>query len=154
MSSVDEAVGLFEHKFSCAQAVLGGFCERFGVDRDDAIRLARGFGSGMGLGRTCGAVTGAMMVLGLFGGAFVSAENEAPMRQVAYDRIRAFVERFEAIHGSIRCQDLIGVDLSVAAGREEAKRRNLFTTICPAYVRDAARILEDLTGDGPASGRE
>jgi hypothetical protein len=38
---------------------------RFGLDRDVAMRIASGFAAGMRMAETCGAITGAIMVLGL-----------------------------------------------------------------------------------------
>ncbi|MEG0764604.1 MAG: C-GCAxxG-C-C family protein, partial [Pseudoflavonifractor sp.] len=56
-----------QHHYNCAQAVLMPFAERCGLTRDQAETLGSNFGSGMHCGGTCGAVTGALMVLGLAG---------------------------------------------------------------------------------------
>lgn len=53
--------------FNCAQGVLAAFAEELGIDEDTAFRVGANFGSGMRMGGTCGAVTGALMVLGLAG---------------------------------------------------------------------------------------
>jgi C_GCAxxG_C_C family probable redox protein len=45
--------------------VLSTYGPQFGLDRESAVRIAKAFGSGMGMGETCGAVTGALMVIGL-----------------------------------------------------------------------------------------
>jgi C_GCAxxG_C_C family probable redox protein len=60
-----EAVERFKKGFNCSQLVFGTFNEQFGLDCDTAYKAATGFGSGMRLGGTCGAVTGAFIVLGL-----------------------------------------------------------------------------------------
>ncbi len=60
-----EAVERFKKGFNCSQAVLGSFSKQFGLDCDKASKVATGFGSGMRMGGTCGAATGAFMVLGL-----------------------------------------------------------------------------------------
>ena len=55
-----------EHKMNCAQTVVTSFSEELGIERDLAFKIAMGFGGGMGrTARTCGAVTGAYIVLGL-----------------------------------------------------------------------------------------
>ena len=61
----EEAVEQFKKGFNCSQAVLGSFSEQFGLDCDKACKAATGFGGGMRMGGTCGAVTGTFMVLGL-----------------------------------------------------------------------------------------
>ena len=66
MSRVEQAVSCFKGGFNCSQAVLSTYAQDFGLDREAALKLAAGFGGGMGrMAGTCGAVTGAFMVLGL-----------------------------------------------------------------------------------------
>jgi C_GCAxxG_C_C family probable redox protein len=104
--------------------------------------MARAFGSGMGLGNVCGAVTGAFMVLGF---KYRGEEDERQARLNTYDLVREFVRRFEVEDGTIVCRELLqGVDVSTESGMQEARVRNLFAELCPKYVRDATVILEDL----------
>jgi C_GCAxxG_C_C family probable redox protein len=95
----------------------------------------------MGMGRECGAVTGAMMVLGF---RVQEAPTEKETRFKVYDRNRELVRLFEKKHGTIICKDLLGVDIGTPEGREKAVKDNLFRTLCPTFVRDAAQILADM----------
>jgi C_GCAxxG_C_C family probable redox protein len=97
----------------------------------------------MGMGRDCGAVTGAFMVLGF---TLRNAANESEARFKVYGLVKEFVRRFEAVHGTIVCRDLLGVDPGTAEGRERAVKDNLFRTRCPVMVRDAAQILAEMIG--------
>ncbi len=107
-----------------------------------AFTLARAFGAGMGLGSICGAVTGAFMVLGF---CHQNEDDERQARYKTYDLVKEFVENFKKRHDTIICKELLkGVDLSTEAGKKEAQERQLFTTVCPQYVRDAAMILEGI----------
>jgi C_GCAxxG_C_C family probable redox protein len=66
LSKVENAVSAFKKGFRCSQAILSTYGIEFGMDRKVALKLASPFGAGMGsLGNTCGAITGAFMVLGL-----------------------------------------------------------------------------------------
>ena len=56
-----------EPHYNCAQAVLIPFAEQAGLQADQAYRLAQAFGGGMRSGSVCGAVTGALMALGVLG---------------------------------------------------------------------------------------
>ena len=57
---------MLEHHLNCAQSLVSMYCEDFGLDRNLGLKVAMGFGSGMArTGNTCGAVTGAYMILGL-----------------------------------------------------------------------------------------
>lgn len=111
------------------------------MDRATAIKLGRAFGAGMGMGRECGAVTGAMMVLGF---QVQEGSTERETRFKVYDLNREFIRLFEQEHGTIICNDLLGVDLGTPEGRDKAVEDGLFRTLCPGFVRDAAQILADM----------
>ena len=121
--------------------MLAGFGELYGLDRSTAFKLARAFGSGMGMGRECGAVTGALMILGL---KIQEAPSEKETRFKVYDQVKEFVRLFEEKRGTILCKDLLGVDLGTREGRDKAIKDNLFRTLCPGFVRDAAQLLADM----------
>ncbi len=137
------AVTLFEQGFTCGQAVLAAFAGRHGLDRDAALRVACAYGGGVArTASTCGAVNGALMAIGLVHGR-TRIEDEAA-RERTYDAARAFLDRFRREHGSERCRDLLGVDISTPEGREAAAKEGLFRTRCPLLVRSAARIVVSL----------
>lgn len=132
-----------EHRTNCAQAILSTFCEQFGLERGLALRLAQGFGGGMArTGNTCGAVTGAYMVLGL--SQRTSSDNPRERLDTTYELMREFDRRFKALHGTMTCRDLTGYDLSTPEGLAEAREKKVFATVCPSLVRDSARILESM----------
>jgi C_GCAxxG_C_C family probable redox protein len=145
MNRADIALSRFAEGFNCSQAVLSAHAEQFGLDGNSALRLASGFGGGMGrMAGTCGAVCGAFMVLGLkFGRATPTQEA----KETIYARIREFADRFKARNGSLTCKDLLGCDISTAKGHELAKKKGRFSTTCPRLVRDACEILEEMLAE-------
>ncbi len=127
--------------------MLAGFGEPLGLTRDQALKIARGYGAGMGSGGICGAVTGAYMILGFLAG---EDADERRARFKTYDLVGEFTRRFEARRGSIVCKTLLhGVDLGTEAGRKEAAEKNLYRTLCLACVRDAGEILTALARGVP-----
>ncbi len=144
MKHSEKAVALFESGFNCSQAVLMAFAGESGMDSAKAAKLASGFGGGMGrMAHTCGAVTGAYLVIGLKHGA--TDANDKVAKENTYRLVREFAARFQALHPSDACRDLLGCDISTMAGLEEAKDKGLFGSVCPRLVREAAEILEDMT---------
>lgn len=111
------------------------------MDRTTAFKLGRAFGAGMGMGWECGAVTGALLILGFN---VQEAPTEKETRFKVYDLVKKFVRLFEEKHGTILCKDLLGADLGTPEGRHQAIKDNLFGTLCPGFVRDAAQILADM----------
>jgi C_GCAxxG_C_C family probable redox protein len=137
------AVACFQEGFSCSQAVLCAYAPRFGLDRELALRVSGAFGSGMGrTGATCGAVTGALMVIGLKYGKINPEDDEA--KEKTYALVQEFVDRFRQRNRSTLCKELLGYDLSTPAGREQARETGISAALCPGFVRDAAEIIEQI----------
>jgi len=143
MSRADDAVSDFNKGFNCAQAVFSVFAPELGMDREKARKVATAFGGGMARnGLTCGAVTGALMVLGLRHGMEMEGKSEA--KEATYSRSRHFMQLFRERRGSVSCSELLGCDISTPEGMKEAGEKGLFKTVCPRAVRDAVEILETM----------
>jgi len=137
----NEALERFKGGYFCSQAVLSVFCEELGMDPMTALKVSSGFGGGMGrMGEVCGAVTGALMVLGLQDW---RANPPTPdEKNKVSERVRAFSREFKKRHGSIICKDLIGCDLSTPQGYKEAADKGVFVSLCRPVVEDAVKIVE------------
>ncbi|KJS23640.1 MAG: C_GCAxxG_C_C family protein [Clostridiaceae bacterium BRH_c20a] len=143
MNKKEEAVALFNQGFSCSQAVLSVFASEFNLDKTAALRVAGGFGGGMGnLGETCGAVTGAFMVIGLKHGRTNIDDRIAKGK--TYGFVRDFAQIYSAKRGSIKCKELLGCDLNTPEGMSYARENNLFKTLCPGLVEMAVEVLEEI----------
>lgn len=143
MDAADQAVSDFAAGYSCSQSVLRAFAARFGMEPEEACRLASAFGGGMGRsGRTCGAVTGALMALGLRYG-FTDPQDKATKEQV-YILAQEFLAAFEAKHGSTDCPGLLGCHIGTADGAQQARDQNVFKLKCPDFVHDAAAFAAEL----------
>lgn len=144
MSQADLAVTRFKEGFSCSQALLSAFAPQFGLDQETALKISGAFGGGMGrMGETCGAVTGALMVIGLrFGQTNVEDEDA---KEKSYELAREFADRFRARNNACtKCRELLGCEIGTPEGMQTAKEKELFTMLCPKFVRDAAEIVEQL----------
>lgn len=81
--------------YNCAQSVLIPFAKEAGLTEEQANALAANFGSGMRHGATCGAVTGALMALGVLG----CGEEES----------RALLQSFREQEGDLDCARLLAI---------------------------------------------
>ena len=68
MDHKEKALNYFSQKLHCSQAVLAAFADECGITEEQALKLGSCFGGGMRKGEVCGAVTGALMALGLLYG--------------------------------------------------------------------------------------
>jgi C_GCAxxG_C_C family probable redox protein len=146
MSDCEIAKSSFLQGFNCSQAVFSTLATQFGIDRDAALRIAGLFGGGIGRsGETCGAVTGALMVLGLKYSYIDPADAQA--KEQAYAQAQEFLRRFQARHGTVMCKHLIGYDVSTPEGLQQAREQKVFHSICPAFVGSAVEIVEQMLAE-------
>jgi C_GCAxxG_C_C family probable redox protein len=147
MTKADDAHRCFLKRFTCSAAVFSTFSEELGLDPDKAKKIACGFGAGISkTGNICGAVSGAVMVIGLAYGKTEEGDEAATDKTRAL--VRQFIREFTKKNGSIRCTDLLGYDLSDPAAYAAARQSEIFITKCPLLVRDAADILEKILHTG------
>lgn len=142
--NVNRVVSLHrEGGLNCAQAMLSVYGAGFGLNNEMAIKLASCFGAGMGrMGETCGAVTGAFMVLGL-----TYEPKEKKARDKVYALVKEFRDKFVARNGSIRCKELLGYDMDTEEGMRMIKEKKPNATLCPKIDQDAAEILEEILSE-------
>lgn len=123
---------------------MAAYGVKLGMDHETALRIGSAFGGGMGrMGETCGAVTGAFMIIGLKYGA-TGAENRESKTKT-YELVKKFTERFKARNDSVICRELISFDIG---SKKELNPDDWLTIIerCPEYITDAAEILEEILG--------
>jgi C_GCAxxG_C_C family probable redox protein len=143
MSGIENAISSFRGAFNCGQSIFSSYATQYGLEKDTALKIASGFGGGMGrLQNTCGAVSGAFMAIGLKYGMGIDADKEA--RDKTYQVIREFAGRFQKTYGSIICKELLGCDINTLEGKEKYDRNDFFEKKCFQYVKDSARILEEI----------
>lgn len=101
-----------EKGYNCAQSVLCAYSDVLGIDEEILFRVAEGFGGGMGMLGTCGAVTGMFMAAGLAkSSGDLTACNSKPETMKVIRQLR---EAFETKNHSLVCRELRGVDTGVS----------------------------------------
>ena len=142
----------FMEGYGCAQAVLMTFSDVTGFDADVAVRMASSFGGGMGRMReVCGAVSGALMVLGVAAGYADPADTAA--KSAHYARVREFADRFKARSGagSIVCREILaGRGVPNEAGGEAEARTDAYyqKRPCGELCAIAASVLQEMLDEG------
>lgn len=142
------AVGKFREGFNCAQSIFHTYAVELGIAPDIALKIANGFGGGIGRKQeVCGAVTGAIMALGLLHG---RGEHDDPERtNRLYVEVRTLIDAFTERHGTICCRDLLsGCSLLSPEGRSRFQAERLIER-CHGYVRSACDILDQLWSQPP-----
>ena len=135
----EAAMKLFQKDSNCAQAIFSVYGEQLGLRSETCLKIASGFGGGIARTRNvCGALTGAVMAIGLKCGGF-----ERKDREKTYEVAEQLLNEFKILHGSIICKELINHDLITNNDIEQAFEKGVFDN-CPKFVEDVSIILEKL----------
>lgn len=132
----DEAVDIFELGYNCAQAILAAYGAPYGIERKEAYRLGAAFGGGMAdAGSVCGAISGALMVIGLKNG---KAGIFGGLKDIKVRcKGKKFMKLFEERKGSIICRELLRTHCEGCDESEEAEH-------CSGFVSEAGNILDEI----------
>ncbi len=144
MKRAEIAVQKFLDGYNCAQAVSYSFGDDLNFDKDMILKLACGFGAGMGRKEeVCGAVSGGIMVLGMKYG---RGENQDRVfLDQTYQKTRELMDRFKERHGTYICRVLLdGCELTTPEGQQEFKDKDLKKKICRHCVSDVVEIVENI----------
>jgi C_GCAxxG_C_C family probable redox protein len=140
----NQAVMIFDNNYNCAQSVLSVFADNLGLHKDIAFKLANNFGAGIAYTQqTCGAVTGALMAIGLKYGKGENGTNDD--KEMANDMATYFITEFKKKHGSTQCLALLeNINFTTPEGAEMAHQRNIFNTHCPEFIKTAVALTEKI----------
>jgi C_GCAxxG_C_C family probable redox protein len=147
MTRKETATRYFSDGFSCSQAVFTVFGKDAGLTEDQCLKTGTAFGGGMARQQmTCGAVTGALMALGLIYGRGVN--DDETKKEITYEKTNEFFTEFRRRNTSLNCRELLrGLSFSDPDELKKIQELNLFSTSCVKYIGDAVEIVERLTGD-------
>ena len=109
--------------YNCAQSVLIPYAGECGVSEETACRFGANFGRGMRMGSVCGAVTGALMVLGAMG----YGEEES----------RRLLREFREKNGGVNCAELL---------RQASERGEERKTHCDRMIDECVALLNEIIG--------
>ena len=146
MSKSQIAVDNFKAGFNCAQSILSSYAEELKIDKETAFKISNGFGAGMARKQEiCGAISGAIMVLGLKYG---RGEQEGKAKQEKlYEKVQDLLDRFEYEFGTINCKQLLsGCNLMTEEGQRQFIEQRL-NERCRDYVESASSSVEILLKD-------
>ncbi len=109
--------------YNCAQAVFIPFAEQKGISAETANAITQNFGAGMRMGQTCGAITGGLMALGLYGLGDAADSGE-------------FFRRMKDLHeGRTQCRDLLAEEVKCPAEKKPH---------CDRMVYEAVQAVEEM----------
>lgn len=133
-----------ERGFNCAQSVVAAFSDLTGLDEQKSLDLSAGFGHGAGTGELCGAIAGAVLVMGLLTPVDTGDPVGSKQRTVALSKEvqRRFSEKF----GAVRCHDLLQKKFIPDDTTPAAKALEV-THHCRIMIVTAVEIVEEMLAE-------
>jgi len=143
MDNGEQAADYMRSGFNCAQSVVKAYASGLGMEENAAVKMATAFGGGIGrCGYVCGALSGAVIVLGARLGNSDSADTAA--RDRAYAAAGKLLDEFQAEHGTVLCRELTGFNLRDPESMKRAREQGLFANKCPRFLKTTARIVDEI----------
>ncbi len=137
--AIDKALTYFKEGNACSETILLFFADSNHIKSEIIPKIASGFGGGVArMGSVCGALTGAIMAIGLKYGRSNASDKEA--YELCLKKSSKFYKKFKKEFGSILCFDLINCDLSTSKGRHNYRKRDLKEEKCSNYVKRARKF--------------
>lgn len=143
MTRAEKAQKYFLEGYTCSQAVALAFVDLTTLTKEDMSKISLPLGGGLGrLRLTCGAITGASLIIGL-----LFSENEVSEKNKLriYERVRLVASRFVEKEKTLNCQELLEfANLEAEVGGTPEKRTNEYyqKRPCARIVFLVADILE------------
>ena len=140
----EKAMDLHHKGFNCCQSVLAAFSDCTGLPDETAFNIAGGFGAGAGTGELCGAITGAVMVLGLTHA--VDPQDPVGGKRRTMGLGKQVQQEFQSRFGSLRCAPLLQTEISPDSSK--TAREMGLTNRCDIMIVNAVEMVEALLKEG------
>ena len=127
--AVIRAEELFMSGWNCAESVFTAIYEQMN-DNNVPVYMVTALGGGMGSRKTCGALTGAIVALGL---GYGRIQPDIEVKKLAYTKANELVTAFRKIFHSTDCWELTNCELS-----EIERKAN-----CKQFVMKAAELVSE-----------
>ncbi len=146
--AADRALEYFHRGYNCAQSVFAAFAEQTGLSEELALRLAAGFGAGVGRMRgMCGAFSGLTLVAGYCQGNLTGVPED---KERIFALVREQAAAFTAEFGTLTCRELLHLDEGTTEGARPNERTQAYYAArpCERCVAFCAAKAAELLREG------
>ena len=127
MNAKDKAIGYHNKGFNCAQSVFAALGEYTHWDEKQALAVPTGFGGGLKSGEICGAISGAVMALGVVFPHLKEDDPEGKERTAKF--AEQCVNECRKKLGCVTCRELVARE-----GKES----------CIRWIQECAAVAEEI----------
>lgn len=137
----DTTVELLNNGYMCSESIVAAFSSLPGAQAETAIRMSTGFAGGMVHGKTCGAISGAVMVISLKLGPGITRDQYS--KELCIQAIQELFHRFKQRRKTVECRKLLLMNNVNYDNPDEMKNLRA-KGVCELIVRDVAELLEKI----------
>lgn len=141
MNRFEQAAAYHHRGFNCCQSVLAAYSDLTGLSEQASFDLGGGFGAGAQTGELCGAITGAILTLGML--TPVDAEDPVGSKRRTGKLAKEFQQRFQEKFGDLRCRPLLKREIQATEETPAAQELDL-TNRCDILIVSAVEIVEEM----------
>ena len=131
-----KAVEYFLSGYSCSESIVREAVDE-GLCDESLFPVSSAFSGGIGTGCLCGAVSGAIMVIGNLFGKNNKYNNEPIARKLS----KEFIEKFKSIHKCTCCK-ILSKDFEMNTSERKKQCCN-FVEFCSDILRDIVKVKND-----------
>lgn len=138
MDSKDEVIRLYNEGYDCAQCILKAMEDKIDCDMETAMRSISCMGMGLLEGSLCGALLGALAVIGVKYG---SSSPDMSSRGVAMIKRAQLLMEFKKKYNGLTCPEIMGLDVRKDEDNLRAYKEGIYEHFCPNMAADIIDIL-------------
>ena len=130
--------------YNCSQSLLAAFSDVTGLSETESLSVSGCFGRGAGSGELCGAISGAVMTLGLVTPVDTTDPVGSKKRTMALSK--ELQKRFSEKFGALRCKELLKNKFTPDETTPAAHHMGL-TGHCDIMIVTAVELVEEMLAE-------
>ena len=138
MASSEDVIRLYNEGYDCAQCILKAMSGKVDFDEDTALKAVSSMSMGLLEGSVCGALLGALAVIGLKYG---SSTPEPSSKGIVIVKRAQLLMEFRKKYNGVTCPEIMGVDVRKDEDNLRAYKEGIYEHFCPKMASDILEIL-------------
>ena len=139
MGSSEDVIRFYNQGYDCAQCIVKAMEGKVEYDEATVMKAVSSMGMGLLEGSICGAILGALAVIGLRYG---NASPDPGIKGVIIIKRAQFLTEFKKKYNGLTCPEIMGLDVRKDEDNLRAFKEGIYDHFCPNMAADILEILE------------
>ena len=139
MGSSEDVIRFYNQGYDCAQCIVKAMEGKVEYDEATVMKAVSSMGMGLLEGSICGAILGALAVIGLRYG---NASPDPGIKGVIIIKRAQFLTEFKKKYNGLTCPEIMGLDVRKDEDNLRAFKEGIYDHFCPNMAANILEILE------------